>query len=320
MTPEDTPILASAQAPGKVILLGEHSVVYGRAAIAVPVRSVFARAVVRPATDKLVICSRLEAGLGTTWTIRVDGESSQEPLAVAAQAVLGWLGWDRPPRWLVEVSSTIPLARGLGSSAAAAVALVRAMAQAAGRELSAAEASELAYQAEQQAHGTPSGIDNTVVAWDRPVHFAAGQARELPLGAPLPLVIADSGRRAPTRDLVAAVRERWSGNRRQIEAIFDDIQALVDRAEIALSQGNLGQLGSCMTENQACLRQLGVSDERLDALVESALTAGAWGAKLSGAGGGGVVIALVPLADGPRIAEALRAAGARDTIQTVVET
>ncbi len=346
---ENDAILAVASAPGKVILLGEHSVVYGRPAIALPVRSLRARAVVRPSRQGLWVHSHLELDREAAWTrkpdakasgtitaeshaagriepesqaawsIQVGTEPASEPVAVAVQATLKWLGLAPPPCWRIELRSTIPLARGLGSSAAVAVAVVRAVAGAAGRDLSAQETSALAYQAERAAHGRPSGIDNTVIAWDCPITFVDGQARCLALGAPVPVVIADSGARAPTRELVQAVRHRWLEDRLATERVFDDIQALVERGETALVQGDMPCLGRLLTENQARLRELGVSDRRLEDVIAAACEAGALGAKLSGAGGGGAVIALAPPAVATEVAAAMIAAGAKRTVQAVVE-
>lgn len=161
-------------------------------------------------------------------------------------------------------------------------------------------------------HGTPSGIDNTVVAFEQPVWFIRGQPPEILAAAGgLPLVIGDTGESTPTRVPVGDVRAAWQRDPETYEAIFDRIAQRVNQARDALRGNDLAALGEAMNANHALLQTLTVSNAGLDALCAAARDAGALGAKMSGGGRGGNMIALAR-DDGhaAAVAEALRAAGA----------
>ena len=311
--------VGQARVPGKAILFGEHAVVYCRPAIAVPVNQVWAEA---------TVCEGLPGGgiaiqaldLGLRYIL---GEANVPEgglaLAVAIQNTLEYVGVGVEHDLEVIIHSSIPIARGLGSGAAVSVALIRALSAYFQRELSQGEVSELAYQVERLHHGTPSGIDNTVVAYEKPVYFLRGQPPELlRVGAPLTLVIADTGVPSPTRVAVSRVREAWERDRNAYEALFDSIGDVVRRAREVLEAGRLRELGSLMGENQELLRAMEVSSPELEALVGEAKRAGAWGAKLSGAGCGGNMIALVHEDKAGQVREELLEAGAASVIITRV--
>jgi len=212
----------------------------------------------------------------------------------------------------IELASDLPVASGLGSSAAVAVALIRALAGYFGRRLEPAEVSALAFAAERLQHGTPSGIDNTVVAYEQPVWFVRGQGMEtFAVGRPLHLLIGDTGLTSSTREVVGDVRAAWQGEPARYEALFAAIGRASHRARRAIEQGNLPALGRLLSENHGLLQTLGVSCGELDRLVAAATSAGALGAKLSGAGRGGNMIALVEPETADAVAAALRTAGAR---------
>ena len=307
-------IPATAAAPGKVILLGEHAVVYGRPAIAVPVRQVEARAEVRPAPGGLQIDA---ADLGRRFAL--DGAPAGDPLAAAVRLTLAALG-QAPPDALLTVRSSIPVAGGLGSGAAVSVAIIRALARALGAELPDEVVSGLAFEVEKIHHGTPSGIDNTVVATRRPVYYRRGEPiATLRIGAPFRLLIADTGRPSPTRATVAAVRAGWEAEPARYEPLLDAIGALVDAARAAIEGGDVAALGPLLNRNQALLEALDVSSPDLRRLAAAALAAGASGTKLSGGGRGGNLIALVTPATAAAVGQALRAAGAVAVIETLVD-
>ncbi len=335
-----TVILGRGTAPGKVILFGEHAVVYGRPALAVPVTQVQAAAVVEDA-PRGVGLTILAADLGQQVALR-DAPVDQ-PLAAAARLTLACLGLSEPD-WRLIVHSTIPVASGMGSGAAVSAAIVRALADAAqhgahrlaardsarspapqleGSEasplLSPAEVSALVYEVEKLHHGTPSGIDNTVIATNRPVYFLRGQPPQpLPIGQPFWLAIADTGIRSPTRITVGDVRAAWQQDPASCEALFDRIARVVEAARAAISAGEVAALGPLMDANHSLLQQIGVSCPELDALVVAARTAGALGAKLSGGGRGGNMIALVDEEAASRVARSLLAGGAVNVIVTKV--
>ncbi|HHY56726.1 MAG TPA: mevalonate kinase [Chloroflexi bacterium] len=308
--------MASATAPGKVILVGEHAVVYGRPAIAAPVWQVVAKATIAPAAP----------GAGFTIVARDLGQvlqladaSEDEPLAVVARLALARLGIAHLPDWRIELHSDIPIAGGLGSGAALSTALVRAIFAQAGQTAPPAIVSELVYASERFYHGAPSGIDNTVVAYGQTIWFVKGQPPEpFTPGAPLLLAIADTGIRSPTVLTVSAVREAWLTQRQRYESIFDAIGDLVHAARRALVYGDAVTLGALFNENQAWLASIGVSCDAIEALTSAARKAGALGAKLSGAGGGGNIIALVEPTTAAAVQTALLAAGAQRVIITPI--
>jgi mevalonate kinase len=220
---------------------------------------------------------------------------------------------------LVTVTSTIPIARGLGSGAAVATAVARALAGYWGYAPQPEEISRLVYEVEKLHHGTPSGIDNTVIAYEQPVYFVRGEgASRLAVGASFDLVIADTGVASSTRAVVGDVRRRWEADRERYEGLFDEIGAVARLAKSAIQRGDRRAVGRLMNENHALLVALGVSSAELDRLVAAARAAGAWGAKLSGAGRGGNMLALVEPEQAPAVAAALRAAGATNVVMSQV--
>jgi mevalonate kinase len=234
------------------------------------------------------------------------------------------------PDWRITICSTIPIASGLGSGAAVSTALVRAIMDAANQQirtthyalrnsLSPAEVSALVYQVERLHHGAPSGIDNTVIAYGQPVYFVRGQPPQpFAIGRPFTLAIADTGIRSPTRIAVEQVRRAWEAAPARFEALFDEIAAVVEAARTAIADGQPDRLGSLMDANHALLQQIGVSSPELDALATAARGAGALGAKLSGAGRGGNMIALITADTAAAVTAALRAAHAANVIVTQV--
>jgi mevalonate kinase len=317
----DTPVVrrsVECSAPGKVILFGEHAVVYGKPAIAVPVMQVKATATIEPASPGAGL-TLVAVDLGTRSTLATAPE--EDPLAVAARLVLSHLSAS-VPNAILKVRSTIPIASGLGSGAAVSTALVRALAAFLGHSLKPAEASDLVFAVERIHHGTPSGIDNTVIAYEQPVYYVRGEENGpdiVSVGAPFSLLIADSGLPSPTKQLVDRVRCGRREDPVRYEALFKRIGDLVRSARRGIEAGELETLGPSMNANHALLAELGVSSATLDRLVSAARAAGAWGAKLSGAGRGGNIVALADAESVHSVAMALEAAGAVRVIHTVVE-
>ncbi len=307
-----------ATAPGKIILFGEHAVVYGQPAIAVPVSDVRTRAVVRlglPNTGLLIVA----ANLARTIKVYPRGSSSDHALAIAARLLLERLG-QPVPDLEVLIHSTIPVASGLGSGAAATTALLRALSRALGSDLPVDELNNLVYEVEKVHHGTPSGIDNTVVAYERPVFFVRDVTAEaFTIGAPLDLVIADTGSPSPTHITVGDVRKLYEAQPGRVTPIFERIGAIVREARLAIEQGDCQLLGQLMAENHCLLQDLTVSSDQLDHLVGVARDAGAFGAKLSGGGRGGNMIALVAESAISSVISALRDAGAKRVFHTSLQ-
>lgn len=300
-----------AEVPGKAILMGEHAVVYGRPALAMPVFGVRARAVVEPwpqAPARAVYITAEAVGL----VRRAHTDLPEDhPLRVAVTLALRDAPQPLSQALHLCLESTIPMAAGLGSSAATTVAVLRALAQALGLSWDVETLNARAYEVERLYHGTPSGIDNTVVTYARPVYFRRGFPPEpLQVGGVFAFLIADTGVPASTRETVAKVREGWQRHPKAYEARFEAIGALVEAARQALARGQVVELGRLMNANQAHLEALGVSHPALERLIAAARRAGAYGAKLSGGGGGGNMIALVDEERLPTVHAALQEAGA----------
>lgn len=316
-------------APGKVILFGEHAVVYGRPAIAAPVTQVRATATVAPAPPESGL-TLIASDMGRS--IALSSAPGDDPLAAAARLTLAHLAAPAPDATLT-IRSDIPIASGLGSGAAVSTALVRGLADFLGHTLSPAEVSGLVFEVEKIHHGTPSGIDNTVIAYEQPIYFVRQRPRSgvgpngtmspkkilLTIGAPFTLLIADTGSPSHTRRVVERVRRGWQRKKARYEALFDQMGDIADEARRALEAGEIGALGMLMDENHELLIELGVSSSKLDELVDAAHFAGALGAKLSGAGPGGNMIALVEDDFADQVADELREAGATRVIRTSVQ-
>ncbi len=298
----------TATAPGKIILLGEHAVVYGRPAIAVPVTQVQARAIVTPkpgGREFRVIAPAV--GVDSPW----DSLPPENPLRAALEGVCRSLGVTRLPAGRLQITSTIPVAAGLGSGAAVSVALIRAVSAFLGEGLSDEQVNALAYEVEKIHHGTPSGIDNTVVTYARPVYFVKGKPVEtFRVGAPFTLVIGDTGIPAPTREAVGDVRRGWQAEPQRYERAFAALGSLTRAVRQLIERGQPERIGPLLDEAHHWLCEIGVSHPKLDALVQAARQAGALGAKLSGGGRGGNMIALVERDAAEAVVLAIRKAGA----------
>jgi len=308
----------TASAPGKIILFGEHAVVYGRPAIAVPVNQVAARAIAiaepRQPSGTVIIQApdiSLESGLSDL--------PPDHPLAIAVISVLKRLEIIRPPAFTLRISSTIPVAAGLGSGAAVSVAIIRVVSAFLGRPLPNEQVSELAYEVEKRYHGTPSGIDNTVITYNMPVYFVRGQPVAIfHVSRPFTIVIGDTGIKSPTATAVGDLRKFWQADPIPYERLFDQTGQIAEAARRLIESGRTAELAPLMQDNHRLLQEMGVSSPELDHLVQTAQASGALGAKLSGGGRGGNMIALVDPQQAESVAEALKLAGARSTIITKV--
>jgi mevalonate kinase len=287
---------ARGRAGGKVILLGEHVVVYGRPAVA----------------SGLPIGLEAEALRGDGPALVGDlGADPRGAELVAAAARLVGLA---PHDWTVRVHSEIPAGQGLGSSAALCVAVLRALAAAAGRGFRADEEIARGRLLEGIFHGTPSGIDPAAAIVAAPFRFVRGEPPSIEpvaVAAPVPLVIGLAASARSTGSAVGGLRARWEADPARHEAMFDAVAAVVDDGVDALARGDLAALGRAFDRNQALLAELGVSSPDVERRVAAARLAGALGAKLTGGGAGGAVIALVDASCRAAVARALEGSGAR---------
>ncbi len=307
--------MTTSSAPGKLILFGEHAVVYGRPALAVPVTQVQATATVSENSRGGIMIEAPNVNLSTD----LSGLAPDHPLAAVINSVFSALSVSNPPACTVYLQSTIPVASGLGSGAAVSVAIIRALSAFLGQPLPDEKVNALAFEAEKLYHGTPSGIDNTVVTYAKPVYFIQKKPiKTFKVGAPFTIMIADSGISAPTKESVSAVRKLWEADKPRWEKVFSRVGEIVWNARQAIERGDTAELGRLMDANHALLQEMTVSSVELDQLVEAALKSGALGAKLSGGGRGGNMIALVEQEKAPAVARALSSAGAKRTIVTQV--
>jgi mevalonate kinase len=307
-----------AYAPGKIILTGEHAVVYGQPAIAAPVQELQARAAIEadptgPSGRVKILAP--DVGLDTS----LEALPSDHPVTTVFREVRQELGIDHLPAMTLTITSSIPIAAGLGSGAAISVAISRALSAFLGSPLPEERVSRIAFETDRFYHGTPSGIDNTVISYNRMIYFTRGKAIEmLPNPAAFTLVIGDSGEKSLTGKVVHNLRTRIELDPQRHKPLLEKIGALSLSARKAIEQADHARLGSLLNENHSLLQQLGVSSANLDLLVRIALEAGALGAKLSGAGCGGNMLALVNPANAPAVAAALLSAGAVNTITTII--
>ncbi|MFF1715855.1 mevalonate kinase [Streptomyces sp. NPDC058268] len=305
-------------AHGKAILLGEHAVVYGAPALAIPVPQLTATAKATRfpcpgnGADR-VSFSLTRSGSAAATPLATDG---LRRLVAEFKEMTGVTG-----RMCVDVliDCSIPQGRGLGSSAACARAAVLAFADLFGQRLHAQEVFDLVQTSEKVAHGRASGIDALATGSTSPLLFRSGSARELPVPVPgsgpphLPersghrgfdgvFVIGDSGVSGSTKDAVRMLRRKFERDPAARTDFICRVSSLTDGAAEDLAHGRCGDFGARMTENHRLLRDIGLSTDVIDALVDAAIAAGGLGAKISGGGLGGCMIAL---AGEPRRARAV---------------
>jgi mevalonate kinase len=307
--------MTTSSAPGKIILFGEHAVVYGHPALAVPVTQVQATATVSNNSRGGIMIEAPNINLSAD----LSSLAPDHPLAAVINSVFSTLSISHPPACTVYLQSTIPVASGLGSSAAVSVAIIRALSAFLGQPLLDEQVNALAFEAEKLHHGTPSGIDNTVVTYAKPVYFIKRKSiKTFHVGVPFTIMIGGTGISAPTKESVGAVRKLWEADTARWEKVFTKVGEIVWNARQAIERGDTLELGRLMDANHALLQEMTVSSVKLDQLVEAACKSGALGAKLSGGGRGGNMIALVEKENAPAVARALSSAGAKRTIVTQV--
>jgi len=274
---------------GKVILLGEHSVVYGRHAIACPIPLTM-QAVVED-HDKGV--ELLIPRWGIEYQLAKPPEQRRS-FEKASGLIMDRLGLsDQGMR--IEVFPDVPRGMGMGGSAALAVAIIRALDLHYRLGLTDEEINDLAYQSEKVAHGQPSGIDNTIATYGKPLIFRMGTpplVESLNIPEPLSLVLGMTRTEGLTARTVLNVREARDRQPQLYDKIFDDIDALVLQSITAIQNKDLRTLGELMNVCQGLLNALQVSTPEIERLIGIARKAGALGAKLTGGGGGGAVVAL----------------------------
>ncbi len=309
--PEDDPEVGTAY--GKVILLGEHSVVYGTHAIAAPIQLAI-QTKIHPGENGIHLLiprwgveEKLQKGVEHRYSIYKSLDLILDRLGLADQDMK------------IEIFPNIPRAAGLGGSAALAVSIIRALSNHFKLNLSDEEIARLSYESELIAHGSASGIDNTLATYNRFTLFRKGDPpfmQEIKTPRPISIVIGLSGVESLTAKMVAKVRKAWEQNRELYERIFHEIDDLTLKAVEAIEKYDLEALGEYMNVNQGLLNALQVSSPELEEIIAVARNNGALGAKLTGAGGGGAVVALCP-DTAEQVAHAIRVAGYKALITQI---
>ena len=276
---------------GKVILFGEHFVVYGIPSI------VSAIAMKTEATVK----ERDKPG----WDLKDERpatpgykEEKLEQQKDSINRVLKAAGVDTSKKGLdIWIGGDLLAASGVGASAASCTALARALNSTFDLGFDDAKINELAYEGEKGYHGNPSGIDNTAATYGGLLWFIRDEKNvieRIKTKEPVEIVMGNTGIVADTKAAVAGVKEKKEKDPELYDEIFVDALDIVMQARVALENSDMETIGELMDQNHQLLQEIGVSHEKLDFLVELAREKGAWGAKMTGGGLGGYMVALTP--------------------------
>ncbi|MCX4753767.1 mevalonate kinase [Kitasatospora purpeofusca] len=304
--------VGTGRARAKAIVLGEHAVVYGAPALALPLPQLGVTATAG--------YSAQSPADPDDFSLTMTGSESRPKPAQASDGLHRLTAEFRAAMGVpdslhldVIIDCAIPVGRGLGSSAACARAVVHALADLFEREVTPQLAFDLVQTAENVAHGRASGVDATAVGATAPLLFRAGRAEELPIGCDGLFIVADSGVAGRTKDAVELLREGFRQRPGTQEAFLRRASELTGTARTALAEGRPEQLGAQLTDYHELLRAGGLSTDRIDGMVSAALAAGGLGAKITGGGMGGCVIALASEESAADVTRALLAAGAVQT-------
>ncbi|MDZ7333316.1 MAG: mevalonate kinase [candidate division KSB1 bacterium] len=285
-------ISTHGSASAKVILFGEHAVVYGQPAVAIPIQDVRASAAV--SIDASVTKPVIEAK-----DLKIEVTLGNAPYPEAVLPIIKVIELIdekivKLPKsgWRLTIWSKIPIGRGLGSSAAISIAIIRALTKAMMKFLSPKDLIKYSFELEKIHHGTPSGIDNTVISLEKPILFRKDHEPAAIPPSSMFFVVGDTGVSKKTSEIVAQVAEARAKNPEQYDHIFSQIGTIARQGSLALKEGDVKRVGKLMNENQILLQRIDVSSPELENLIDAAKVKGALGAKLCGAGKGGCMVAV----------------------------
>ncbi|MHA1167059.1 MAG: mevalonate kinase [Candidatus Hodarchaeales archaeon] len=279
---------------GKTILFGEHFVVYGLPAIASAIGSSTTAEITRINEPNWQIQDDRPATPGYKKKKADEQRDSIDRIIKFMKVDLSTSGIK------IRLAGDLYAASGIGASAASCTAIARALNSEFNLGFDDDKINQAAYEGEKGYHGTPSGIDNTAATFGgliwyvRNLEGGPNTMDRLSIKKPVELVIANTGITSSTSEVVADVRKDKESNPEKYERIFSDYSDLVNSAKKAFDEYDLKKIGELMNRNQELLQEITVSGEKNEMLVKAALEAGAYGAKLTGTGRGGNIIALTP--------------------------
>ncbi|APS41836.1 Mevalonate kinase [Weissella jogaejeotgali] len=291
----------------KVILLGEHAVVYGQPAIALPLTDLAMTVKIESREAGQVVLSKAYQGPLVAMAEVYEG------IRQLINRLLKHFRADEMP-FTMTITSNIPQERGMGSSAATAIAIVRAFFNFFDEPLPKQDLQRWASIEESITHGSPSGLDTATAAHDEAVWFIKGQQPEkIDMSLDGTLILADTGIQGQTGLAISVVRENLTNDPETGQHHIDQIGEIAKSTRTAIAENNLVKIGNYMNEAQSHLSALGISHPKLDELINAARHAGALGAKLTGGGVGGTMIALTTNGEQTtRVIKALEDAGAQE--------
>ncbi len=291
----------------KVILLGEHAVVYGQPAIALPLTDLAMTVKIESREAGQVVLSKAYQGPLVALAEVYEG------IRQLINRLLKHFRADEMP-FTMTITSNIPQERGMGSSAATAIAIVRAFFNFFDEPLPKQDLQRWASIEESITHGSPSGLDTATAAHDEAVWFIKGQQPEkIDMSLDGTLILADTGIQGQTGLAISVVRENLTNDPETGQHHIDQIGEIAKSTRTAIAENNLVKIGNYMNEAQSHLSALGISHPKLDELINAARHAGALGAKLTGGGVGGTMIALTTNGEQTtRVIKALEDAGAQE--------
>lgn len=279
-------LLGSGISGAKMILIGEHAVVYKNPAIAMPFNGLKTKVSIYKSTGPITINSMYHNGLLNEGRHVISG------IEALIYYVLEKL--DKPKENIhINIESNIISQRGLGSSAAASIAVIRALYDSYDMELKDGELIELATFAEKIHHTNPSGLDVATLVYQTPLWFERGIGyKPIDINFEGVMMIVDSGRSSQTKQAVEHVGMLYNTKNKIIQKNFDVLKELTEETLNVLANNDILRLGGIMNEAHSALRNIEVSSKELDFLVDKTIKYGALGAKLTGGGVGGCIIAL----------------------------
>ncbi|NHI91711.1 MAG: mevalonate kinase [Candidatus Lokiarchaeota archaeon] len=294
--------------PSKIIFFGEHAVVYGYPAI---VSAISKRSFCEIKSNKDESFSIDLMNFKTSKTYQKSALDSQfkeknkkfSSFLAIIKNLNDFKSFDSG--FNIKIYSEVPIGAGLGSSASVNVSLVNALNYFFELNLSRKEISEFAFIGEKEIHGNPSGIDNTIATFGGMLWYENKKFEPLEFMGNLSFIVSNTNIHRNTGELVEHVRKLYGKKKDKVTELFESIKVIVKKAKISLKKNDLFELGNLMNLNQEILEKIGVSNPEIEDLIQIAKKNGAYGSKLTGAGGGGCIISLTDLDNEKKLLDAL---------------